>query len=151
MINVSDALPWDEYRRSRLRSGMSYPVGRNLIERSLREAGVTIGSLDFAVPAAGHPVSPEDQDIIEVFWFGKSRSRLLANASLAPADALFMRVWAVHSTCRHEVSALLADALPTMCQWMAAALAREPGSVWSASNHELIMRYRSHAIVFDER
>jgi hypothetical protein len=102
MINVSDALPWDEYRRSRLRSGMSYPVGRNLIERSLREAGVTIGSLDFAVPAAGPAVSPEDQDVIEVFWFGKSRSRQLANASLAPADALFMRVWAVHSTCRHE-------------------------------------------------
>jgi len=148
---MADTQPWDDYHKSPLRSGISYPVGRDLIERSLCEAGVRIGSLAFAVPAAGHPVSPDDQDVIEVFWFGKSRSRQLANASLVPADALFMRVWAVHSTRRHEVSALLADALPAVCQWMAAALAREPGSVWSASNRQLVVRFRHHAIDIQER
>jgi hypothetical protein len=148
---MADTKPWDEYHKGHLRSGMSYPVGRDLIERSLGEADVRIGSLAFVVPAAGHPVSPDDQDVIEVFWFGKSRSRQLANASLVPADALFMRVWAVHSTRRHEVSALLADALPAVCQWIAAALAREPDSVWSASNRELVVRFRHHAIAVQER
>ncbi|MEU4218546.1 hypothetical protein [Actinoplanes sp. NPDC026623] len=144
---MPDELPWAEYGRDRLRSGMSYPVGRGLIERSLREAGVTIGSLAFA----GHPVSPGNQDIIEVYWFGRSRSRRLANASLAPADALFLRVWAVHRARRHEISVLLADALPIACRWMAPALAREPDSVWSAQNHELIVRYANHAIAAHER
>ncbi|MEV0897330.1 hypothetical protein [Actinoplanes sp. NPDC049802] len=148
---MSDAPPWNDYRRSRLRSGMSYPVGRDLIERSLRETGIAIGSLDFAVPTAGHPVSPEDQDVIEVSWFGRSRSRRLANASLMPADALFMRVWAVPSDCRREVSTLLVGALPTVCQWLAAASARDPGSVWSTSNHELTVRYRNHALAIQDR
>jgi hypothetical protein len=151
LTDMPDELPWAEYRRGRLRPGMSYPVGRGLIERSLRDAGVTVGSLDFAVPVAGHPVSPGNQDIIEVHWFGRSRSRRLANASLAPADALFLRVWAVHCARRHEVSVLLADALPIACRWMAAALAREPDSVWSAQNHELIVRYGNHAIATHER
>jgi hypothetical protein len=130
---------------------MSYPVRRNLIERSLREAGVTIECLEFSGGTNNHPVSTEDQDIIQISWFGKYRSRELANGSLAPSEALFMRVQAVDSAYRHEVSALLEEALPTVCQWIAAALARAPASVWSASDHQLIVRYSNHAIAIHEQ
>lgn len=151
MARMSDALPWNDYRKGPLRSGMSYPVRRNLIERSLREAGVTIEGLEFCGGTNDHPASTEDQDVIQIFWFGKYRSRELANGSLEPSDALFMRVQAVDSASRHEVSVLLGEALPTVCRWIAAALAREPASVWSASDHELIVRYSNHAIAIHEQ
>ncbi|GAB3835865.1 hypothetical protein ACFPIJ_40980 [Dactylosporangium cerinum] len=40
--------PWDSYRRDALRSGLSYPVGRPLVEASLRAAGVHLLALGFA-------------------------------------------------------------------------------------------------------
>jgi hypothetical protein len=150
MTHMSDALPWNDYSKGPLRSGMSYPVRRNLIERLLREADVTIEGLEFS-GGTNEPVSTEDQDIIQIFWYGKYRSRGLANGSLAPSEALFMRVQAVDSAHRHEVSVLLEEALPTVCQWIAAALAREPASVWSASNHELTVRYSNHAIAIHKQ
>ncbi|MEU4689869.1 hypothetical protein [Actinoplanes sp. NPDC023714] len=143
-------MPWDEYRRDRLRAGMSYPVGRDLVELALREAGAAVGSLAFVVPTAGHPRAGEPQNIIEIFWYGRARARRLANASLPPADALLMRVWAVNSTHRHDVADLLRDALPAACRWIAAALARDPAGAWSTADHELTVRYANAAVTIHE-
>jgi hypothetical protein len=149
-MDVTGGLPWAEYSKDRLRSGVSYPVTRSVVERALREADAAVGSLAFIVPTPGHPRVGEGLNIVEVFWFGRARVRQLVNGSLPPADALFMRVWAVDSARRQDIANLLETALPEACRWIAGALAREPGSVWSAANHELIVRYQDSAVEIHE-
>jgi tRNA(adenine34) deaminase len=41
---MPDDPPWRDYAKSRLRPGMSYPVGRNAVQEALREAARAIGS-----------------------------------------------------------------------------------------------------------
>lgn len=41
--------PWESYHRRALRSGLSYPVGRSIVEASLRAAGVHLLALDFSL------------------------------------------------------------------------------------------------------
>lgn len=116
---------------------MSYPVGRDFIERELNESGAVLGSLSLFVPANGWYDSPEGQGIVEVFWFS------------APADSLYMRIWAVQSARRREIAGLLTNALPTAGRWAAAALTWGYG--WSATGHRLILRFTSSALKVEKR
>jgi len=151
LVNVSEDLPWGRYDKDRLRSGLSYAIGRDLIERSLREAGAVVGSLVFAVPVNGYPILAVEQKIVEVFWFSTLKNRYWATAPETPGGNLMMRVWAVDSARRHEISGPLADAVPEVCRWIANASARGTNTVWSAMRHELTVRYSNHRIHLSER
>ncbi|GAB1641428.1 hypothetical protein [Krasilnikovia sp. MM14-A1259] len=143
--------PWWDYRKAGLRPGTSYPLGRSLVGQALRDANAEVGSLVFAVPANGRPLSADAQNIIEVFWYGKPVSRYARHADRTRASSLFMRVWAVDSGRRHEITGPLAAALPDVCQWVAAAANRPTDEVWCAADHELIVRYSNRAIRIEER
>ncbi|MBU2669179.1 hypothetical protein KOI35_37270 [Actinoplanes bogorensis] len=144
-----DAPPWDEYSRDRPRPGMSYPIGRDRLERALHETGAAVRSLSYVSSEPVHPLPPE-HDLIQVFWFGRSRGRRLANATLPPVDALWMRVWAVPSERRREIAEALPDVLPTVGEWIAAALRRDPGTVWSTADHRLTVRHGPGGLRVDE-
>jgi hypothetical protein len=121
---------------------MSYPVGRDLVEQSLRTAQARVGTLTFGVPSTGY-LPAEGRSILEVFWFGDDRSRCLSDPQ-SPAACLFMRMWAVPSTQSAEIGTLLTDCLPVACRWVAQAVGR--GKVWSATEHVWTVRYERGAL-----
>jgi hypothetical protein len=125
---------------------MSYPVGRDLVERSLRDARAQVGTLTFGVPTTSY-LPAEGRSILEVFWFGDDRSRCLSDPQ-SPAACLFMRMWAVPSPQTAEIGALLAQCLPVACRWAAQAVER--GRVWSATEHVWTVRYERGALVTTE-
>lgn len=143
---MTDEPPWEDYSRDRLRSGTSYPAGRDFVERCLRDAAVVIGSLSF-VGGASDPrsFSPERRCLVDLFWFGDVRSTYPRRSR---AGRLFLRLWAVPSIHRREASRLLVDGLPFACQWAAAATERGYG--WSTSQHVLTLWHVSRGLEVEE-
>ncbi|GAA0577320.1 hypothetical protein GCM10010172_72550 [Paractinoplanes ferrugineus] len=113
---MTDELPWENYDRDRLRSGRSYPVGRDFVERCLRETGAVVGSLSFVGGTADPQHTAERFGLLDLFWFSDVPGRIAFNRARSPASHLFMRVWAVPSGQRRQAAQLLADGLPTACR-----------------------------------
>lgn len=146
---MSGDLPWDDYERGRLRPGWCYPVGRDLVEGCLRDAGALVGALRFCTPDyAARPV-PEAALVVSVLWFSDAQSGYLSNRDRSVASHLFMRVWAVPSGDRRFVRELLVEGLPEACRWAAAAPAR--GGAWTASGHAFSLRIDQGVLRRDER
>jgi len=132
---VIDDAPWSDYSRAPLLRGLTYAVGRDVIQGELRRAGATIGSLSFGPP----PPRPFDDDggalVFDVYWVGDARpSRLDIYRGAPPIDRLLMRWHAVPSQVRAAVAdELVQHWLPFACAWAADAPHR--GNVWAATDH----------------
>ena len=134
-LSVIDEAPWSDYSRARLPRGLTYAVGRDVIQDELRRAGATIGSLSFGPP----PPRPFDDDggalIFDVYWVGDARpSRLDVYRGAPPTDRLLMRWSGVPSSVRAAIADELAQHwLPIACAWAAEAPHR--GNTWAATDH----------------
>lgn len=146
--HVPDDLPWEEYRRNRPRHGMSFPIGRDLIEQALRDANAIIGTLELVVPDYGGHPAPADPLAVTVDWFSDAQSGYLSNRNRSEASHLLMRVWAVPADHRHQLRIPASDGVALACRW--AAEARERGTAWSASNHSLMLRYQHDLLTWEE-
>jgi hypothetical protein len=146
---VTDVPPWEDYSRDRLRSGMSYPVGRDFVERCLRNASAVIGSLSFAGGTADPRDTPEPNPLLHVIWFSDVPRRIATNPPRSRASFLFMRLWAVPSAQRKDVARLLVDGLPIACRWAAAAMNRA-GTGWSAAEHVLTLWHANQTLKIEE-
>jgi hypothetical protein len=145
---VTGEPPWEDYSRGRLRSGMSYPVGRDFVERCLRDAAVVIGSLSFVGGTADPRHAPERRLLVDLYWFGDARSAYRSDPRRTRASYLFMRLWAVPAEQRKDAGQLLAEGLPVACRWAAAAKTR--GTAWSASQHVLTLWHAKKRLEIEE-
>ena len=146
--HVSSDLPWEEYRRDRPRPGMSFPMGRQLVEQALRDANAVIGTLELLVPDyVGRPAAG-DLLAVTVDWFSDAQSGYVASRNRSEASHLLMRVWAVPADQRHQLRDAASHGVALACRW--AAGARERGTAWSASNHSLVLRYRRDTLTAEE-
>ncbi len=141
---VPDDVPWEEYRRDRPRPGMSYPVGRDLVERTLRETGAMIGTLELLVPVYVRHSEPADPLAVTVDWFSDARS----HRTRSEASHLLLRVWAIPAEQRHHLRTLASDAVARACRW--AAETRNRGTAWTASSHTLVLRYHQDELTTEE-
>jgi hypothetical protein len=146
---VIDEPPWEDYSRGRLRSGMSYPVGRDFVERCLRDAAAVVGSLNFVGGTTDPRDAPERNPVLEVYWFSDVPRRFAPNPTRSRASFLFMRLWAVPSVQRRDVAQLLVEGLPSACRWAATAMTRA-GTGWSASEHVLTLWHANQALEIEE-
>jgi hypothetical protein len=146
---VTEEPPWEDYSRDRLRSGLSYPVGRDFVERCLRDAAVVVGSLNFVGGTADPPATMERHLLLDVFWFSDVPRRIETKPARTVASFLFMRLWAVPSVHRRPMARLLLAGLPLACRWAAAATSRA-GTGWAASEHVLTLRHANQALEIEE-
>jgi len=128
---------------------MSYPVGRDLVERCLRDAAVVVGSLNFVVGTADPRVTPVRNCVFEVYWFSDVHRRFATSPARTRAGFLFMRLWAVPSVRRRDIAQLLVDGLPIACRWAAAAMS-SAGTGWSASEHVLTLWHAKQVLEIEE-
>jgi hypothetical protein len=127
--------PWLAYSRSRVWSGISYPVGQSDIEKALLLADASVGHLRMLVPQGIGEARPrrDDTTLLWVAWSGDDRVR----GSHAPQQARSMlTVCAVRSTMRQTVRRqLLESGLPQAARWLHEAAHRGPA--WTGMNHGL--------------
>jgi hypothetical protein len=122
--------PRDSYNRRKLPAGWSYPVGRTIVEASLRAAGVHLLSLDFA-PHSGatDPIllrAARYRDIGNTYYLPRGTS-LRSRCVLA--------LHAVPSGTRAEAHAAptTGGGLDRACAWLAAAESADP--TWRYESH----------------
>ena len=127
---------------------MSFPVGRGLVERSLRDANTVVGTLELVIPDYGGRSAPAGLLAVTVDWFSDAQSGYLSNRNRSPTSHLLMRVWAVPAEQRQQLRIIASDAVALACRW--AAEVRERGTAWSASNHTLMLRYQQHTLTTEE-
>lgn len=132
---------WDSYERGKLQAGWSYPVGRTMVETSLRAVGVRLLSLDFTM------VGDASSDIIllqatRYLDLGNTYAYFRPRGTPERSRSV-LRLYAVPSDIRAKVRAVLTTGgvLDRACAWLAAAETANP--TW---------RYKSHnwtASLFD--
>ena len=126
---------------------MSFPIGRDLVERALRDANTVVGTLELVIPDYRGPV-PADLLAVTVDWFSDAQSGYRSNRNRSDASHLLMRVWAVPADQRQQLRVPASDAVALACRW--AAEARKRGTAWSASNHLLVLRYQQDTLTREE-
>jgi hypothetical protein len=133
--NSDSSKPWFAYSRTRVWSGISYPVGQGDIEKALLAADAFVGHLRLLVPQGIGEARPRrgDTTLLWVEWSGDDRVR----GSHAPEQARSMlTVCAVPSTMRQVVRRqLLESGLPQAARWLHETA--NHGPAWSGMNHGL--------------
>jgi len=129
-VQVPDE-PWESYRRHVLRSGLSYPVGRSIVEASLRAAGVQLLSLDFTLNG--------DNETDTVLLRASRYSDLGTVHDLARGtpnrSRCVLTLYAVPSRVRAEAGAALTTGggIDRACAWLAAT--RDANPTWLDTSH----------------
>jgi hypothetical protein len=136
-FSVTDEL-WDTYERGKLQAGWSYPVGRTIVEASLRAVGVHLLSLDFAM-LGGTTTDPILLQATRYLDLGNTYSYFRPRGTPERSRSV-LRLYAVPSAARAEARAALTTGcgLDRACRWLAAAENADP--TW---------RYKSHSWTAD--
>lgn len=145
---TSSAEPWLTYDRERLPAGWSYPLGRSVIEATLREAGVQLLSLDLR--------SGRDHDA-GIVLLHAVRYRNLGNdggyfrargTPDAPRGVLMLH--AVPSGVRARASDALtsANAVEAVSAWLAAAEQAPP--TWLDQEHHWTALLRRDQLIIED-
>lgn len=124
--------PWDHYGRDVLPSGWSYPVGRQIVEASLRATGVHLLSLDFSRGCA--PAST-DTTVLRAWRFSDIGTSYHVTRGTPERPRSTLTLYAVRGETRAHVGMLLTGGgiLADACAWLAAAERASP--TWLDKTH----------------
>ncbi|MFK3984258.1 hypothetical protein ACI2K4_28285 [Micromonospora sp. NPDC050397] len=138
--------PWESYDRGPLRSGWSYPVGRSIVEASLRAVGVHLLSLDFNL-SGGSQVDP--------VLLRATRYAAVGNTYYLPRGTpkrprCVLMLYAVPSGVRAEARTALTteSGLQRACAWLAGAEHANP--TWLDKSHSWTAYLRNGALYVEE-
>ncbi|GAB1644408.1 hypothetical protein [Krasilnikovia sp. MM14-A1259] len=123
--------PWDCYDRDKLQASWSYPVGRTIVETSLRAAGVHLLSLDFTM----HSGTATDPVLLRATRYRDIGNTYYLSRGTPDRSRCVLAVYAVPSGTRAEARAVLTTGggLDRACAWLAAAESAEP--TWHDKSH----------------
>lgn len=123
--------PWGEYRRARLPAGLTYVVGREVIEAGLVRAGARVRSLSLGRPDL--PLRAGASTVFDMYFYGDARPHSFP-AGTPRADLLLMRWTALPVAVATEVRQQVAQVwLDQGCAWAGCALVA--GNTWAAAEH----------------
>lgn len=137
-MNADAELPWRSYSKSKLPRGYSWVVGRDAVERSLRDAGAVLDALSFgdAWPARPQPVSM----VFDVYWVGDGGSHIFDPDGTRSGGRLLMRWAGLPNSLKAEIAGPVLDTfLPQACEW--AASAPNNGNAWTSADHRWMLHY----------
>ncbi|MER7281487.1 hypothetical protein ABT369_44325 [Dactylosporangium sp. NPDC000244] len=139
--------PWESYHRNVLRSGLSYPVGRSIVEASLRAAGVHLLALDFTL----YGDSQSDIVLLQAVRYSDIGSTYDLARGTPNRPRCVLKLYAVPSAIRAEAGAALTTGggLLRACAWLAAADHANP--TWLDKSHTWTAYLHSGALRVEER
>ncbi len=138
--------PWDSYDRDRLQSGWSYPVGRTIVETSLRAAGVHLRTLDFAMRRDPRT----DLVLLRANRYADIGSTYYLPRGTPGRPRCVLALFAVPSAARIEVRAALTTGggLLRVCAWLAATESTD--LTWRYKPHSWTASLRNGALHINE-
>lgn len=116
--------PWASYQRGALRSGLTYPIGRSVVEASLRAAGVHLLTLDFTL----YGENRHDTPLLQAVRYSDMGSTYFLPRGTPDRPRGDLTLYAVPSGLRAEAAAALTTGggLRRACAWLAGAERADP-------------------------
>jgi hypothetical protein len=130
---------YPESTRDPLPENESCPVGREMLDRALEDAGVERVDLVYFLRAGTTDWRDSDSGaLIDVTFRARGEY----------SERIELRIHAVPSAQRRQCNAALLDALPHVARWIRNAETGE--NVWRSRDHALIVRWIGTALQIDE-
>ncbi|WP_426503517.1 hypothetical protein ACPPVO_38660 [Dactylosporangium sp. McL0621] len=138
--------PWESYHRHVLRSGLSYPVGRSIVEASLRAAGVHLLALDFHLNGDNRA----DTVLLRAVRYSEIGSTYGLARGTPNRPRCVLTLYAVPSEARAEARTALTNGngLHRACAWLAAAEDAKP--TWLDKSHSWTAYLHNDALRVEE-